>query len=377
MQVSAILRYARISPQKCRLVADLVRGQPVGDGARDARVHAEEGREARAQGARVGDRERRATTTTRTSTTLKVALHRGRRGAGGSSASHARAKGRGNAHRQAQQPHQDHRRRQATVRREQAHMGQKVNPIGIRLGITRDWTSRWYADTEDFPAYILLRLAGARVPAAEARRKPRSAASTSSAPRARPTSRSTPARPGVVIGKKGEDIESCASRSRKLMRMAVQRRAAQHRRRSASPSSTRQLVAEGIAQQIEKRVMFRRAMKRAVTNTMRSGALGVKVRDRRPPERRRDRAHGVDPRGPHPAAHVPRRHRLRHRPRRRRPTASSASRSGSSRARCSTARPEAEVRRGRGRDGRPRRLPKPRRPRRLSRRPAELKDSTT
>jgi small subunit ribosomal protein S3 len=155
-------------------------------------------------------------------------------------------------------------------------MGQKVNPIGIRLGITRDWSSRWYADTKNFPAYLLSdwrvreflrkKLAEASVSRIHIERAARKANITIHT-----------ARPGVVIGRKGEDIEKLRIEVAKLMKMAVQDvrlNIAEIRK----PELDAQLVAESIAQQIEKRVMFRRAMKRAVTNTMRSGALGVKVR---------------------------------------------------------------------------------------------------
>jgi small subunit ribosomal protein S3 len=155
-------------------------------------------------------------------------------------------------------------------------MGQKVNPIGIRLGITRDWTSRWYANTRNFPAYLhqdwivreFLRrkLAEASVSRINIERAARKANITIHT-----------ARPGIVIGKKGEDIERLRLEVAKIMGMAVQDvrlNIAEIRK----PEMDAQLVAEGIAQQIERRVMFRRAMKRAVMNTMRSGALGVKVR---------------------------------------------------------------------------------------------------
>ena len=155
-------------------------------------------------------------------------------------------------------------------------MGQKVNPIGIRLGITRDWSSRWYADTKSFPAFILsdwrvreflrAKLKDASVSRIHIERAARKANITIHT-----------ARPGVVIGRKGEDIEKLRIEVAKLMKMAV----ADVRLNIAEirkPELDATLVAESIAQQIEKRVMFRRAMKRAVTNTMRSGALGVKVR---------------------------------------------------------------------------------------------------
>jgi small subunit ribosomal protein S3 len=155
-------------------------------------------------------------------------------------------------------------------------MGQKVNPIGIRLGITRDWASKWYAPTRNFPAYIhsdyLVReflkkkLAEASVSRIHIERAARKANITIYT-----------ARPGIVIGKKGEDIEKLRAEVAKLMKMQVPN-VRINISEIRKPELDSQLVAEGIAQQLEKRVMFRRAMKRAVTNTMRIGALGIKVR---------------------------------------------------------------------------------------------------
>jgi small subunit ribosomal protein S3 len=155
-------------------------------------------------------------------------------------------------------------------------MGQKVNPIGIRLGITRDWTSKWYAGSKTFAGYIhtdhLVReflakkLADASVSRIHIERAARRANITIHT-----------ARPGIVIGKKGEDIEKLRAAVAKILGMTMQDvrlNIAEIRK----PELDAKLVAEGISQQLEKRVMFRRAMKRAVTNTMRSGALGIKVR---------------------------------------------------------------------------------------------------
>jgi len=155
-------------------------------------------------------------------------------------------------------------------------MGQKVNPVGIRLGITRDWTSTWYANKRNFPAYVYQdwqvreflkkKLSEASVSRINIERAARKANITIHT-----------ARPGVVIGKKGEDIERLRGEVAKLMGMGVndvRLNIAEIRK----PEVDATLVAEGIAQQVERRVMFRRAMKRAVMNTMRSGALGVKVR---------------------------------------------------------------------------------------------------
>jgi small subunit ribosomal protein S3 len=155
-------------------------------------------------------------------------------------------------------------------------MGQKVNPIGIRLGITRDWSSKWYASTRNFPAYVytdfvvrdflkrkLVDASVSRIQIERAARKVNITINT--------------ARPGIVIGKKGEDIEKLRHEVAKMMSMPVtdvRINISEIRK----PELDAQLVAEGIAQQLERRVMFRRAMKRAVTNTMRLGALGVKVR---------------------------------------------------------------------------------------------------
>jgi small subunit ribosomal protein S3 len=155
-------------------------------------------------------------------------------------------------------------------------MGQKVNPLGVRLGITRDWTSKWYAGKKQFPQHVFTdfrvrgflrsRLSEASVSRIQIERAAKKVNITIQT-----------ARPGIVIGKKGEDIEKLRLETAKLLGMAVsdvRLNIAEIRK----PELDAQLVADSIAQQIEKRVMFRRAMKRAVMSTMRSGALGVKVR---------------------------------------------------------------------------------------------------
>ena len=155
-------------------------------------------------------------------------------------------------------------------------MGQKVNPIGIRLGITRDWSSKWYAGSKTFASnihtdflvrkFLNKKLADASVSHIHIER---------AAKRANITIHT--ARPGIVIGKKGEDIEKLRQETAALLGMAVidvRLNIAEIRK----PELDSKLVADSIAQQIEKRVMFRRAMKREVMSTMRSGALGVKVR---------------------------------------------------------------------------------------------------
>jgi small subunit ribosomal protein S3 len=155
-------------------------------------------------------------------------------------------------------------------------MGQKVNPVGIRLGITRDWTSKWYASTKNFPAnlhndflvrqFLRKRLVEASISRIQIERAARKVNITIHT-----------ARPGIVIGKKGEDIEKLRGQVAKMVKMPtpdVRINISEIRK----PELDAQLVADGIAQQLERRVMFRRAMKRAVTNTMRIGALGIKVR---------------------------------------------------------------------------------------------------
>jgi small subunit ribosomal protein S3 len=154
-------------------------------------------------------------------------------------------------------------------------MGQKVNPIGIRLGITRDWSSRWYADQRTFPHYIAM-----DYKIREFLKKKLKEASVSKILIERPARKAHitihTARPGVVIGKKGEDIEGLRTQVAQLLKMPVSDvriNIAEIRK----PELDAKLVAEGIAQQLERRVMFRRAMKRSVQNTMRLGALGIKV----------------------------------------------------------------------------------------------------
>ena len=155
-------------------------------------------------------------------------------------------------------------------------MGQKVHPTGIRLGIVKDWASRWYADTKTFPEHIR-QDHEIRVYIKEKLKD----ASVSRISIERPSKRCNitihTARPGIVIGKKGEDIEKLRMEVSKMIGMAIQD-VRINISEVRKPELDAQLVAEGIAQQLERRVMFRRAMKRAVTNTMRVGAEGVKVK---------------------------------------------------------------------------------------------------
>lgn len=155
-------------------------------------------------------------------------------------------------------------------------MGQKVHPTGIRLGIVKDWTSTWYANTENYADYLNMDLE-----IREYIRKRLSQASVSRIQIARPASNAVitvhTARPGIVIGKKGEDIEKLRFEVAKMIGMNIQD-VRINISEVRKPELDAQLVAEGIAQQLERRVMFRRAMKRAVTNTMRVGAEGVKIK---------------------------------------------------------------------------------------------------
>ncbi|MCE5393436.1 MAG: 30S ribosomal protein S3 [Acidithiobacillus sp.] len=150
-------------------------------------------------------------------------------------------------------------------------MGQKTNPIGLRLGIIRNWNSRWYGKAdfkgkllEDIRVrdFILKRLTGAAISEITVERPARSARITLHT-----------ARPGVVIGKKGEDIESLRQEVQRRMGVPVHINVEEIRK----PELDAQLVAESVAQQLERRVMFRRAMKRAVTNAMRFGAQGMRI----------------------------------------------------------------------------------------------------
>ena len=151
-------------------------------------------------------------------------------------------------------------------------MGQKVHPTGMRIGIIKDWTSTWYADTKDFARFLNTDL---RV--REFLRKKLVNASVSRIQIERPPNEVKviihSARPGIVIGKKGEDIERLSQEVSDMMGL----RAKVSVREIRKPELDANLVAESVAQQIERKIMFRRAMKRGVTNSMRLGALGIKI----------------------------------------------------------------------------------------------------
>ncbi len=151
-------------------------------------------------------------------------------------------------------------------------MGQKVHPTGIRLGIVKDWTSRWYADSKNFADLL-----NTDLEVRDFLKKKLSQASVSRIQINRPAKNAHitihTARPGLVIGKKGEDIDALRKEVSQMMGIPVHISIEEIRK----PELDAQLVAEGIAQQLERRIMFRRAMKRAVQNSMRLGAQGIKV----------------------------------------------------------------------------------------------------
>ena len=151
-------------------------------------------------------------------------------------------------------------------------MGQKVHPIGMRLGIVKEHTSIWYADTKHYAKNLITDL--------EVRKYIEKALDHASVSRVvieRPaqTARITihTARPGIVIGKKGEDVDKLRATLSQKMGVPVHINIEEIRK----PDLDAKLVAQNVAQQLERRVMFRRAMKRVVQNAMRQGALGIKV----------------------------------------------------------------------------------------------------
>ncbi len=154
-------------------------------------------------------------------------------------------------------------------------MGQKVHPTGIRLGIVKDWTSKWYAESKDFGgilktdllvrAFLQKKLAQASVSRIQIERPARNARITIHT-----------ARPGIVIGKKGEDIEALRKEVSAMMDLPVSS-VHVNIEEIRKPELDATLVAQSVAQQLERRIMFRRAMKRAVTNTMRLGGQGIKI----------------------------------------------------------------------------------------------------
>jgi small subunit ribosomal protein S3 len=151
-------------------------------------------------------------------------------------------------------------------------MGQKIHPTGFRLAVSRNWSSRWYANSKLYPEMLIQDI---RV--REYLRRKLKSASVGRVLIERPAKNARitifSARPGVVIGKKGEDIENLKSDLQRLMGVPVHVNIEEIRK----PEIDAQLIADSITQQLEKRIMFRRAMKRAMQNAMRLGAQGIKI----------------------------------------------------------------------------------------------------
>ena len=154
-------------------------------------------------------------------------------------------------------------------------MGQKVHPTGFRLGISTDWTSKWYANTSDFADFL-----DEDLKIREFLRKKLSQAGVSRIQISRPAKAVAvtihSARPGIIIGKKGEDIEKLRVEVASLVSAHINN-VKINIEEIRKPELDAQLVAENVASQLERRVMFRRAMRRSVTNAMRIGAEGIKI----------------------------------------------------------------------------------------------------
>lgn len=151
-------------------------------------------------------------------------------------------------------------------------MGQKVHPTGIRLGIIKDWNSKWYACGKDYADYL-----NTDLKVREFIKKQLAQASVSEVRIERPARNARiiirTARPGIVIGKKGEDIDKLRTRVSTMMGIPVHINVEEIRK----PEVEALLVANNVAQQLERRIMFRRAMKRAVGNAIRLGAQGIRI----------------------------------------------------------------------------------------------------
>lgn len=153
-------------------------------------------------------------------------------------------------------------------------MGQKVNPIGFRLPISRDWSSRWYASRKDFADYLF---ADGKIREFLKKKLRQAAVARIVIERAWNSLRVTihTARPGVVIGRKGSEIEKMTE---EISRLAGGKQVKIDIVEIKTPDTDAQLVAENVASQLERRISFRRAMKRAVQLAMEQGALGIKIR---------------------------------------------------------------------------------------------------
>ncbi len=151
-------------------------------------------------------------------------------------------------------------------------MGQKIHPTGFRLSVLKNWSSKWYANSKNFPVML-----SEDIKVREYLRKKLAHASVGRVVIERPSKNARitiySSRPGIVIGKKGEDIEVLRGELQRRMGVPVHVNIEEIRK----PEIDAQLIADNIAQQLEKRIMFRRAMKRAMQNAMRLGAQGIKI----------------------------------------------------------------------------------------------------
>ncbi|NNM83209.1 MAG: 30S ribosomal protein S3 [Burkholderiales bacterium] len=151
-------------------------------------------------------------------------------------------------------------------------MGQKIHPTGFRLSVLKNWSSKWYAGNRKFSSMLL-----EDIKVREFLTKKLSHASVGKIVIERPAKNARitifSSRPGIVIGKKGEDIEVLKAQLQKMIGVPVHINIEEIRK----PEIDAKLIADSISQQLEKRIMFRRAMKRAMTNAMRLGAQGIKI----------------------------------------------------------------------------------------------------
>lgn len=151
-------------------------------------------------------------------------------------------------------------------------MGQKIHPIGFRLSVNKGWTSKWYANSKNYASTLI-----EDIKVRDFLKKKLAHASLSRIVIERPAKNARitlySSRPGVVIGKKGEDIESLRRQLNSMMSVPVTLNIEEVRK----PETDAQLISDSIANQLEKRIMFRRAMKRAMQNAMRFGAQGIKI----------------------------------------------------------------------------------------------------
>ena len=241
MEAKAIARYVRVSPRKARIVIDLIRGKSV-PAAREILQFSD-----RAIAEVVAK-------------TLNSAVANAEN-------QHAR-QGLRFAHPQAHEPHHHHR---CTARGGISRMGQKVSPTGFRLGITEEWRSRWYAD-KDYAKNLANDLAIRKF---LDKQLARAAVSKIEIERAGDKIKIivTTARPGVVIGKKGAEIDSLRKKLEKVANGPVSIEVVEVKR----PELDAALIAQSVAEQLEGRVAFRRAMRKAVQSARKSGAKGIRI----------------------------------------------------------------------------------------------------